>query len=54
MLECLKCMLVDGYTVYLSLCKKRDVAHLAYDKREMPVFGIVDDMVISGSVVRMM
>ena len=32
----------------------QDVAYLAYDKREMPVFGIVDDMVISGSVVRMM
>ena len=54
MLACLKCMLVDGFTVCLYLYVKRDVAHLAYNKREMPVFGIVHDEVLVGIVVRMM
>ena len=38
----------------LSVCKKRDVAYLAYGKREMPVFGMVHDEVLVGIVVRMM
>jgi len=30
----------------------KDVTDLAYDKREMPVFGIVHDEVLVGIVVR--
>ena len=37
----------------LSISKIRDVAHLVYGKREMPVFGIVHDEVLVGIVVRM-
>ena len=37
----------------LSICKK-DVSYLAYDKREMPVFGIIHDEVLVGIVVRIM
>ena len=31
---------------------KRDVTHLAYGKREMPVFGLLHGYVVSGTVVR--
>ena len=52
-MACLKCMIVDGYTVCLvSICIKKNVAHLTCDKREMPVFGIVHDEILSGIVVR--
>jgi hypothetical protein len=52
MLACLKCMLDDGFTVWLYLHVIRDIAYLVYDKREMPVFGIIHDEVLVGIVVR--
>lgn len=55
MIECLNEMFVDGSTVCLYLyVKNRDVTHLAYGKRKMPVFGIINDEVIVGKMVRMM
>ena len=37
---------------YGFIYMKIDVAHLACHKREMPVFGIVNDEVLVGIVVR--
>ena len=45
---------MDIRYAFIYIINKRDVAHLTYGKREMPVFGIVHDEVLVGIVVRMM
>ena len=54
MLACLKCMLVDGYTVCHRLHVKNELSLILLIQREMPVFGIVHDEVLVGIVVRKM
>ena len=45
---------MDIRYAFIYTYKKRDVAHLVYGKREMPVFGIIHGVVLLGTVVRLM
>ena len=45
---------MDIRYAFIYTYRKRDVAHLVYGKREMPVFGIIHGVVLLGTVVRLM